>query len=279
MIALAGKTAVVTGAASGIGLGIARALGEAGMSVVLADIQRDAVERASGELCDTGIQASALVVDVSDPDSVAQAAATVERACGGPHVLVNNAGVSFHGTALENTTHENWQWVLAVNLSGVISGVRCFLPMMKRRGEGHIVNTASGSGFFIRPGRHQGPYAVSKFAVVAFSEALEQELAGTGIGVSVLCPGAVNTALHESGKRRPDRFGGPTERPDELFLKNLTAQGMAPEAVGRQVVQAIVENQFYIFTHPSVRAPIEARHARILAALDRAAAPEQPGRT
>jgi NAD(P)-dependent dehydrogenase (short-subunit alcohol dehydrogenase family) len=279
MIALAGKTAVVTGAASGIGLGIARALGDAGMSVVLADIQRDAVEQAARELKDAGIHASALVVDVSDPESVARAADAVERLCGGPHILVNNAGVAFHGTALQDVTHENWQWVLGVNLSGAINGVRCFLPMMKRRREGHVVNTASGSGFFIRPDRHQGPYAVSKFAVVAFSEALEQELRGSGIGVSVLCPGAVNTSLHESGQRRPAQFGGPVERPDESFLKDLTAKGLSPEAVGQSVVQAIVENHFYIFTHPSMRGPIEARHARILAALDRVQASQQTGRT
>ena len=239
------------------------------MAVVLADIEPDAVERASRELRAAGVEASALAVDVSDPDSVARAAHAVQRLCDGPQVLVNNAGVSFHGTSLENTTHENWQWVLGVNLSGVINGVRSFLPMMKRRGEGHIVNTASGSGFFIRPGRHQGPYAVSKFAVVAFSEALEQELEGTGIGVSVLCPGVVATALHASGQRRPQQYGGPVERPDEAFLKDLTAQGISPDAVGRQVVQAIAGKQFYIFTHPSLRAPIEARHARILAALDR----------
>ena len=268
MMNFAGKIAVVTGAASGIGLGIAHALGRAGMTVALADIRRDAVERACRELREAGSEAMPLVIDVSDPDSVAAAAADVEREIGCPHILVNNAGVAFHGTPLEQVTHENWQWVIGVNVLGAINCVSSFLPLMKRNGEGHIVNTASGSGFFIRPGRHQGPYAVTKYAVVAFSEALEQELAGTGIGVSVLCPGAVNTAIHESGHARPQRFGGPVERPDELFLKDLTAQGMAPDKVADRVLRAIRENQFYIFTHAATRAPIESRHARILAALD-----------
>ena len=269
MIELQGKTAVVTGAASGIGLGVARSLGSAGMAVVLADIQQEAVELAARQLRDTGIRATPLVVDVSDPDSVARAAVRVEQDFGAPHVLVNNAGVAFHGTALEDVSFEDWQWVLGVNLMGAINGVRSFLPMMKRQaGGGHIVNTASGSGFFIRPGRHQGPYAVTKYAVVAFSEALEQELAGSGIGVSVLCPGAVSTAIHESGLHRPERFGGPEQRADEAFLKDLTANGLSPDVVGEQVVRAIRENRFFVFTHASLRAPIEARHARILAAFD-----------
>jgi NAD(P)-dependent dehydrogenase (short-subunit alcohol dehydrogenase family) len=233
------------------------------------DIQGEALERAHRTLSDAGAQAMTAVVDVSDPESMANAAEKVQREFGAPHILVNNAGVAFHGTPLQRTTHEDWQWVIGVNLLGAINGVRSFLPLMQQHPEGgHIVNTASGSGFFIRPGRHQGPYAVTKYAVVAFSEALEQELAGTGIGVSVLCPGAVNTAIHESGKNRPEQFGGPVGRPDELFLKELTAQGMPVDEIGALVVRAIKENRFYVFTHASTRASIEARHARILAAFD-----------
>lgn len=265
-----GEIALVTGAASGIGLGVARALGRDGMVVVLADIQQQSLDRAVDELTKAGIDARPLVVDVSDPLAMEQAAQAVIRLHGTPRVLVNNAGVAFHGTPLERVSHDDWQWVLGVNLMGVVNGVRCFLPYMKRLGGGgHIVNTASGSGFFIRPGRNQGPYAVTKFAVVALSEALEQELQGSGIGVSVLCPGAVDTGIHASGLRRPERFGGPVERPDESFLKDIAANGVPPDAVGEQVVRAIHDDQFYIFTHASLRAPIEQRHARILAAFEK----------
>jgi NAD(P)-dependent dehydrogenase (short-subunit alcohol dehydrogenase family) len=269
MMELAGKIAVVTGAASGIGLGVARALSQAGMRIALLDIQRDALDRARRQLSGGGAQVLAAVVDVSSPESMANAAAKVEGELGAPHVLVNNAGVAFHGTPLQSTTYEDWQWLLNVNVMGAINGVRAFLPLMQRHGEGsHIVNTASGSGFFIRPGRHQGPYAVTKYALVAFSEALEQELTGTNIGVSVLCPGAVNTSLHLSAKHRPEQFGGPGDRPNEQFLEDLMTQGLSIDEVGAMVVQAIRHDKFYIFTHASTRAPIEARHARILAAFE-----------
>jgi len=266
---LAGKTAVVTGGASGIGFGIAGALGRAGATVVLADINGDAAEAAAAGLRGAAIDARAIAVDVSDPGSMEAAARAVEGMTGAVHVLVSNAGVAFHGTPLQAVTHQDWQWVLGVNLLGVINGVRAFLPLIRRQAEGHIVNTASGSGFFIRPGRHQGPYAVSKYAVVAFSEALEQELAETGIGVSVLCPGAVQSAIHRSARNRPAQFGGPTDRPDEAFLESLAGRGLSPDEVGAQVLRAIRDKAFYIFTHASLRAPIEARHARILAAFDR----------
>lgn len=270
MIDLAGRTAVVTGGASGIGLGVAEALGRAGMTVVLADINRAAAEAACAGLRDRGIAAHALAVDVSDPDAVEAAAREAAALAGDIHVLINNAGVAFHGTPLQEVTAQDWQWVLGVNLLGIVNVVRSFLPLIQwHGGGGHIVNTASGSGFFIRPGRHQGPYAVTKFAVVAFSEALEQELAGSGIGVSVLCPGAVQSAIHRSGRNRPPQFGGPVDRPAEAFLEELSARGLSAAAVGARVVQAIRDRDFYIFTHAALRAPIEQRHARILAALDR----------
>lgn len=265
-----GDTAVVTGGAAGIGLGVARALGQCGMHVVLADIDAQALDAAVAGLRGAGVAADTVLVDVSDRASMALAARTVAERHGPPRVLVNNAGVAFHGTPLAQTSERDWQWVLGVNLMGVVHGVQSFLPLMQSRGGGgHIVNTASGSGFFVRAGRHQGPYSVSKFAVVAYSEALELELEGSGIGVSVLCPGAVDTRLHASGQRRPARFGGPLERPQEAFLQDIMAGGLSADAVGALVVHAIRHAQFYIFTHQGLRAPIEARHARILAAFDR----------
>lgn len=271
MLDLRGKNAVITGAASGIGLATAHALGRAGMRVALADINQVAVARACDVVRAAGIEAIPLVVDVSEDASVAAAAASIARAFGSLHVAMNNAGVAFHGTALDKVTPQDWQWVLGVNLMGVINCTRHFLPLIRQHDEGgHVVNTASGSGFFVRAGRSQGAYAVSKYAVVAFSEALEVELAGTGVGVSVLCPGAVNTAIHDSARNRPPQYGEAVARTDEAFLKDLTAQGITADEVARRVVEAIRADEFYVFTHPSLRQPIEARHRRIMAAFDRA---------
>jgi NAD(P)-dependent dehydrogenase (short-subunit alcohol dehydrogenase family) len=272
MIDLNGRGALVTGAASGIGRAIALALGAAGMRVAFADLRSADVEAACGEAREAGIDALPLAFDVSDDAAVAAAAGVLERDFGKLHVLVNNAGVAFHGTPLARASAADWQWVLGVNVQGMANCTRHFLPLVRRHGEaGHVVNTASGSGFFVRPGRHQGLYAASKYAAVAFSEALELELAGTGIGVSVLCPAAVDTAIHRSAANRPDRLGGPAERPDEAFLKDLTAGAMPPAAVAARVVAAIRAGEFYIFTHASLRAPIEARHRRMMAAFDRLA--------
>jgi NAD(P)-dependent dehydrogenase (short-subunit alcohol dehydrogenase family) len=270
MADLKSRTALVTGAASGIGRAIAFALGREGMTVVFADLRAADVEAVCAEARAAGIGAVPLAFDVSDDAAVAAAAREVDSRFGALHVLVNNAGVAFHGTPLERATAADWQWVLGVNVQGMANCTRHFLPLIRRHGGGgHVVNTASGSGFFVRPGRHQGLYAASKYAALAFSEALELELAGSGIGVSVLCPAAVDTAIHRSAANRPDRFGGPTERPDEAFLKDLMAGAMPPDVVAAQVVAAIRSGEFYIFTHPSMRAPIEARHRRIMAAFDR----------
>jgi NAD(P)-dependent dehydrogenase (short-subunit alcohol dehydrogenase family) len=265
---LQGKVAVVTGGASGIGFGIAEALGQAGMRIVLADISRDAVEQACRRLQQGGIDAAPVVVDVSDAASMGNAAEAVKQRCGGAHVLVNNAGIAFHGQKLDEISEQDWQWVLGVNVLGVIHGVRSFLPLIRAAGEGgHIVNTASGSGFFVRAGRDQGAYSVSKYAVVAYTEALEQELAGSGIGVSLLSPGAVNTAIHRSGMNRPVRFGGAVERPGDAALKPFIERAMAPSEVGRMVLDGIAANRFYIFTHATLLDLIEERHARIRAAF------------
>lgn len=264
---LTGKIAVVTGAASGIGLAIARALGRAGMQVALLDIQPDAAKRAGESLAEAGIRCIPVAVDVSDPSSVQRAADEIVHRLGKPHLLANNAGVAFHGTPLSETSHADWQWVLGVNLMGAIHAVDAFLPLLREQAEAHIVNTASGSGFFIRPGRHQGPYAASKYALVAYTEALEAELAGSSVHVSLLCPGATSTQIHASGQNRPARFGGAVERPQELYLKDIAGQGLDPDTVAETALHGIRENRFYIFTHPGTRDLIEARHARILEAF------------
>lgn len=267
-----GKTALVTGAGSGIGLGMARAFAGAGMNVVLADLRQAALDQARAQVEPFGVRVLTIPLDVSDPAAVAAAARATEDAFGALHVAVNNAGVAMHGTPIEQVTPEEWNWVIGVNVMGVVNGIRSFVPLIRRHGEGgHVVNTASISGFFVREGRNQGAYAMTKYAVVALSEALEQEVAGTGIGVSVLCPGPVKTAIFDSAATRPDRFGGPYSRPTQEAMKTGTiGTGLEPDAVGQLVLQAIRDKDFYILTHTTERAVVQARHRRIEAAFDHA---------
>lgn len=272
MLELNGRTAIVTGAASGIGLGIAKALAGAGMNLVLADLRPGPLETARRDLEALGAKAIGVVVDVSDAASVAAAGRAAEQAFGKLHVAVNNAGVAMHGTRVEEVTPDEWNWVIGVNVLGVINGIRTFVPLIRRHGEGgHVVNTASISGFFVRKGRNQGAYSMTKYAVVALSEALEQEVEGAGIGVSVLCPGAVETQIFASAATRPERFGGPYMRPQQEALRGAAGRGLAPEVAGQRVLQAIQHNEFYVLTHAGERDAVKARHARIEAAFDRAA--------
>ena len=267
-----GKTAIVTGAASGIGLGIAKALAHAGANIVLADVRAGPLEAATKAIEATGARAIGVTADVSDPDSVAAAGQAALDAFGALHIAVNNAGVAMHGTPVEAVTPQEWDWVIGVNVKGVINGIRTFVPMIRAHGQGgHVVNTGSVSSLFVREGRNQGAYAMSKYAVLALSEALEQELAGSGIGVSILCPGGVNTSIFDSAATRPDRFGGSYSRPGQEALKSAFANGMlAPDVVGRRVLQAIQDDEFYILTHTGEREIIGARLDRIKAAFDRA---------
>jgi NAD(P)-dependent dehydrogenase (short-subunit alcohol dehydrogenase family) len=269
---LKGKTAIVTGAASGIGLGIAKALAGAGANLVLADLRPDPLEAARQSIEALGATATTVTIDVSDPASVEAAAQAAIRNFGALHIAVNNAGVAMHGTPLESVTLQEWEWVIGVNMKGVINGIRSFVPLIRAHGEpGHVVNTGSVSSLFVREGRNQGAYAMTKYAVLALSEALEQELRNTRIGVSILCPGGVNTAIFDSAATRPDRFGGSYKRPQQEAMKSAFASGaLAPETVGRRVLQAIQDNEFYILTHTSEREAIMARAARLAAAFDRA---------
>lgn len=269
MKSLAGKFALVTGAASGIGLGIARALAKAGTHVALADIRPEPLEAARGEIEGLGVHAIALPLDVSDREAVYAAARQVESAFGKLHILCNNAGVAFAGTPLDAVSDRDWDWVIGVNLYGPIHGLQAFLPLIKRHGEGgHVVNTASIAGFQIRPGFRSGVYGTTKYAVVALSEALEMDLAPHGIGVSVLAPQAVNTEIYASARVRPLRFGGGYTKPEAEFMSALLKHGMDPDAVGRRVVRAIRNDEFFIFTHPETRAWLEERHRRMMAAFD-----------
>ena len=183
---ISGKTAIVTGAASGIGLGIATALAEAGANVVMADIQKDAVEQAAHGLSGTNKRVMPVRIDVTQEQSVLDALAEAERNFGKLHIACNNAGVPMHGTRMIDVPPADWEFVIGVNMWGIIHGIRHFVPAILRHGEeGHVVNTASVAGFQNRRGTNQGPYSMSKYAALSLSEALEQELEGTNVGVSV----------------------------------------------------------------------------------------------
>src|SRR6202171_439349 len=207
----AGKTAFVTGGASGIGLALGRAFAEAGMKVMLADIETEALAAALKSLHNFGPAVRSVICDVADPLSVERAAKASFGAFGNVHVVCNNAGVAAGG-GIDIISLDNWRWVLDVNLMGVLHGIRSFLPHIRKHGEGgHIVNTASMAGIY--SGLGFSPYVASKFAVVGMSEGLATQLRPLGIGVTVLCPGYVRTRIGESGRNRPERYGA-TQTPD-----------------------------------------------------------------
>ena len=268
---LSGKTAIVTGAASGIGLGIATALAEQGTNVVMADIQKDTVEQAAHTLSGTNKRVMPVRIDVTQEQSVLDALARAEREFGKLHIACNNAGVPMHGTRLVDVPLRDWEFVIGVNMWGVIHGIRHFVPAILKHGEeGHIVNTASVAGVQNRRGTNQGPYSMTKYAVLSLSEALEIELEGTNVGVSVLCPGPIATNIARGARNRPDHMGGPQVRAtDEATLsERLATTGLDPKRVGERVVDAIRTGTFYAFVSAVPADVIRARHRRIEEALN-----------
>jgi NAD(P)-dependent dehydrogenase (short-subunit alcohol dehydrogenase family) len=256
---LQGRVAVVTGGGSGIGRALVHAFAAAGMAVVVADIEQDAAELVAGEARQREVRALAVPTDVADPPSLEALAARVAQEFGSVNVLCNNAGVFLAGSLAE-ATREEWAWLLAVNLLGVVEGVRAFLPLLRRAGprEAHIVNTASGAGLSAPPG--MGIYSTTKYAVVGYSETLRRDLAPEGIGVSVLCPGGVNTRIFEAGRNRQPQFGGPSPA-SATRTTNLTQR--EPEEVAALVVRGIRENRLYLHTDLSLRPWYAQRGARI----------------
>jgi len=264
---LAGRVAVITGGASGIGLGIAHACASAGMKLALLDVEAAALEGARRAFGGGAAAPLALRADVSDPASLAAAAEQVLGRFGRIDVVCNNAGVLTQGPLAESSVRD-WEWLVGVNLLGVAHGIRVFVPHIRAHGEGgHVVNTASIAGLSALPGL--GIYTATKHAVVALSEVLREELAGDGIGVSVLCPGGVRTRIFEAGRNRPAVLGGPDAggAPSDAAIE----AGMDPAAVGEHVLRAIRANELYILTHPEFRGAFAARAEAILAAYDRAA--------
>jgi NAD(P)-dependent dehydrogenase (short-subunit alcohol dehydrogenase family) len=266
---LEGKTAVVTGAASGIGLGLARTFAREGMAVVLCDIRSDRLDAALAEVEGLGARALAVPTDVSDRAAVEQAAKRAVDAFGAVHVVCNNAGVTMHGKSVADMAPAEWDWVIGVNLYGVIHGVQTFLPLIRAHGgEGHVVNTASIAGSVVNPERRSGAYATTKYAIVALSESLHADLADTPIGVSVLAPAAVNTEIYRSGDNRPERFGGPYPLPGNDPLHEEPKHGLHPDVVGRRVVRAIRNRELFVFTHMQTKDWLDRRHQRIRSAFD-----------
>ena len=259
---MAGKVAVVTGAASGIGRALAETFAGAGMHVVVADIEAPALEKAADALRDRGTDVLAVRTDVSKADSVEALAEAAYERFGAVHVVCNNAGVAGGGLSWE-VSLEDWEWVLGVDLMGVVYGVRSFVPRMIAGGQpGHIVNTASMAGLTSAP--FMGPYNVAKHGVVTLSETMVKEFAATGnaqLGISVLCPGWVRTNINTSDRNRPEAVGVPdlaagaapeVEAPAMLrdALNTLIDSGIDPLEVGRQVLEAIFARRFYVLTHP-----------------------------
>jgi NAD(P)-dependent dehydrogenase (short-subunit alcohol dehydrogenase family) len=275
---LAGKTVFVTGAASGIGFALSRTFAKAGMRVMLADIETDALTVAVESLHNFRPNVHGVGCDVADPASVERAAEAAYRTFGNVHVVCNNAGVG-GGSGIDNISLDTWRWVIDVNLMGVLHGIRTFLPHIRAHGEGgHIVNTASMAG--MNSGLGFSAYSASKFAVVNMSEGLAKQLAPHGIGVTVLCPGFVRTRVWESERNRPERYGpvqiaDPASTAGKLLaqLTELGRAGLDPSDVAAQVLIAIRENELYVFTHHGAdwRAELEERFAAILVAMDKAA--------
>jgi NAD(P)-dependent dehydrogenase (short-subunit alcohol dehydrogenase family) len=271
-----GKTAVITGAASGIGLGMARAFGREGMNVVIADIDLAAARAAAQALAAEQIKAKAVRIDVADRAAVREAALEAIAAFGKIHLVCNNAGVATGGPIGAISEHD-WDWIVDVNLKGVVYGVETFAPLIQSHGEGgHIVNTASIAGLVSGAGSE--PYSATKYAVVAMSEGWAQQLAPLNIGLSVLCPGYVRTRIADSARTRQDRYGGVRPASGDSFaaagsaIAEGVASGIEPDIVGARVVEAVRDGNFYIFTDPRFRDVVEFRFAAIRAGFDQAAA-------
>jgi len=260
---LDGKVAVITGAGGGIGAGIARACAGAGMKVAVADIRQSDAEGIRDELIGGGADAIAVATDVSKLSSVQALADEVENTFGAVHLVCNNAGV-WVGALMQEADMKDWQWLIDVNLYGVIHGVHVFLPKLIAQGEGHIVNTASMGGLIAGP--PEGLYCVTKFGIVALSEALLMELGDTGVGVSVLCPGLVKTKLIQSDEVRPETLK--TGNQYDVIPPDV-ASGVDPDDIGQRVVDAVVDNEHYIITHNDYREFIKMKFDGIIDAIDR----------
>ena len=276
---VAGKVAFITGGASGMGLAMARSFSAAGMKIAIADIEQQALDAVAAEFAASNADVITLQLDVTDRDAMEQAAKATEKAFGKVHVVCNNAGVAVGG-AVDEMSYKDWDWVIGVNLGGVVNGIETFTRRIEAHGEGgHIVNTASMAGHLALPGL--SVYTTTKYAVVGMSESIRQDLAAKNIGVSVLCPGVVRTNIFDSGRNRPSELAGDQDTASNLLVSNLPegerdsrisellANALDPSVVGDMVLHAILSDEFYIFTHPEIKAATDARSAEMAASYAR----------
>ncbi|MBV1905673.1 MAG: SDR family NAD(P)-dependent oxidoreductase [Pseudomonadales bacterium] len=275
-----GKVAFITGGASGLGLSMARAFTAAGMKVAIADIQQDALDIVLKEFAASNAEVIGIKLDVTDRDAMEAAADKVEKELGNIHLVCNNAGVAVGGSITE-MSYTDWDWVMRVNVDGVVNGMQTFLPRLLAHGEGgHIVNTGSIAGHL--PVAGLSVYNTGKFAVVGMSEAVKQDLANTNVGISVLCPGIVNTNIFDSGRNRPEQLQSSTDTASKLLdadkqgtdktndnIEAVFENVLDPSVIGDMVLHAVQSDEFYIFSHPEFRKPLEARAAEISASMER----------
>lgn len=271
-----GKTAVLTGAGSGFGLECARMGARLGMNLVMADVQQDALDAAASEMRAAGAEVLPFRLDVADASQMEAMGQAVFERFGAPHLVFNNAGVGAGGLIWENTV-QDWNWVLGVNLMGVVHGVRIFTPMMLEAArndpawQGHIVNTASMAGLLAPP--NMGVYNVSKHAVVALSETLYQDLSlvTAQVGTSVLCPYFVATGIHQSERNRPPGMMGGAPTRSQLIQQAMTSKAVdsgkvSATDVARLVFDAVRANRFYIYSHPKAIQSVQIRLEDVLQA-------------
>ena len=264
---VAGKVAFITGGAAGLGLAMAQSFTAAGMKVAIADIEDSALDAAASMFSESNADVITMKTDVTDRDSMAEARAKTLEAFGKVHVLCNNAGVAINGN-IADMTYKDWDWVMKVNLDGVINGTVTFINDIRSHGEGgHVVNTASIAGQHGMA--HLGIYCASKFAVVGISETMRLELAADNIGVSVLCPGVVETGIGNSERNRPDEYGGANDPAmANSGGSDVEMEVMQPSAIGDIVLHAIQNDQFYLLTHREFEPAVQKRSDEIRSAFE-----------
>jgi NAD(P)-dependent dehydrogenase (short-subunit alcohol dehydrogenase family) len=249
---------------------MARVFAEQGMRLALADINGGQLEQVKQQLLEAGHEVLVFPLDVCNRAALQAAITSTVKHFGALHVVCANAGVAGFIGPLQTACDSDWDWIVDVNLKGAINTVQAALPhLMQNPRDAHIVLTSSISGLRVyEPSRGQGMYNTTKFALVGFGEALHADLHGKGVGVSILCPGVVNTDISNSGRNRPTQYGGPIDVHQDFVLAKAAKHGTDPVDYGRWVLKAMKCNQLYVITHTEDRAMVEARHARIMQAFD-----------